>query len=131
MALLNISAAARAAGKDRNTIKRYIKSGKLSATNDVQGNMVIDSAELMRVFGALASDGSTSAAGDAPAQSPENTSFHQAIDLLKHQLDEALKREEWFKGQLEKEQERSRQLEQLMLPQGTQEKKGFFKRLFG
>lgn len=53
MALLNVSAAARAVGKDRATIHRKLKSGELSATLDASGNRVIDSAELLRVFGPL------------------------------------------------------------------------------
>ena len=61
MALLSISAAARAAGKDRGTIKRYLKDGRLSSTPDPQGNHRIDTSEIQRVFGALVADGSTEA----------------------------------------------------------------------
>lgn len=141
MALLNISASARATGKDRNTIKRYLKDGRLSSSKDASGNVVIDTAELVRVFGALKSDGTTDAPASAPAESPENTSLHQlTIETLVEQLKaaqqrekEALEREKWLKGQLEEEKERSRALEQRMLPPGEEvaAKKGFFVRLFG
>lgn len=138
MALLNISQAARASGKDRNTIKRYLKDGRLSSSRDASGGVVIDSAELVRVFGALVSDGSTDGPGSAPTESPENTTLHQfTIEALTQQLKAAedrekaaLEREEWFKRQLEAEQERSRELERRMLPPGG-EKKGFLARLFG
>ena len=50
MALLSISAAARAAGVDRATIHRALKSGRLSATVDDTGARAIDTAELRRVF---------------------------------------------------------------------------------
>ena len=50
MALLSISAAARAAGVDRATIHRALKSGKLSATTDDTGARAVDTAELARVF---------------------------------------------------------------------------------
>ncbi len=50
MALLSISAAARAAGVDRATLHRALKSGRLSATTDETGARVIDTAELARVF---------------------------------------------------------------------------------
>ena len=50
MALLSISAAARAAGVDRATIHRALKSGRLSATVDDTGARAIDTAELHRVF---------------------------------------------------------------------------------
>jgi hypothetical protein len=50
MALLSVSAAARAAGVDRATIHRALKSGRLSATVDDTGARAIDTAELARVF---------------------------------------------------------------------------------
>ena len=134
MALLNISQAAKAAGKDRNTIKRYMKDGRLSSSKDASGNVVIDTAELVRVFGALESDGTTGAPAAAPAESPESTGLHQlTIETLVQQLKAAQDREEWLKRQLEEEKERSRALEQRMLPPGEGEpaKKGFWKRLFG
>lgn len=142
MALLNISQAAKAAGKDRNTIKRYMKDGRLSSSKDASGNVVIDTAELVRVFGALESDGTTGAPAAAPAESPENNSIHQlTIETLVQQLKAAedrekaaLEREDWLKRQLEEEQERSRELERRMLPPGEDtsgKKPGFFRRIFG
>jgi hypothetical protein len=123
MALLNISSAARASGKDRNTIKRYLKDGRLSSNKDASGNVVIDSAELVRVFGALKSDGSTSAPVASGAETPESTSNHHVtIDVLREQLKAAQEREEWLKQRIEI-------LEQRALPPG--EKKGLLARIFG
>jgi hypothetical protein len=51
---LNISRAAKVAGVDRSIIQRKIKSGKLSATVDMEGNKLIDPVELERVFGEIA-----------------------------------------------------------------------------
>lgn len=53
MALFNIASAARAVGISRNTLYKKIKKGVISATQDRQGNRVIDSGELIRVFGEL------------------------------------------------------------------------------
>ena len=53
MAILGISAAARAAGVNRSTLQRAIKTGRLSATIDAAGERGIDLAELLRVFGPL------------------------------------------------------------------------------
>lgn len=138
MALLNISQAAKAAGKDRNTIKRYMKDGRLSSSKDASGNVVIDTSELVRVFGALESSSNTSAPAQAPSESPESTGLHQlTIETLREQLRAAQDREDWLKRQLEAEQERSRELERRMLPPGEpgpgprEPKKGFFRRLFG
>lgn len=52
MPLLNLTAASRAAGVGRSTI-RALKSGRLSATANEQGERVIDTSELARVFGPL------------------------------------------------------------------------------
>ena len=56
MALLNLTAAAQAAGVNRSTVARALKNGRLSATNNEMGERCIDTAELMRVFGPLKAD---------------------------------------------------------------------------
>lgn len=134
MAEVSISAAARLTKKGRSTIQRYVKEGKLSAGRDAAGNPVIDIAELMRVFGSIHADDT----GEPVSASQDNTpSMSQAeaaiIDTLREELRAAREREEWLKGQLEAEQERSRELERRMLPAGTEAtaKRSFLARLFG
>jgi hypothetical protein len=63
MAMLNITQAARAAGVDRATVHRALKSGRLSATVDDTGARAIDTAELHRVF-PLRATGDPVTAGD-------------------------------------------------------------------
>lgn len=53
MAKLSITEAAKLANKDRRTIQRAIKSGKLSATKSATGMPEIDTSELDRVYGPL------------------------------------------------------------------------------
>lgn len=53
MALVTIAEAAKLSGKDRKTLYRYIKDGKLSATNATGGMRQVDVSELVRVFGSL------------------------------------------------------------------------------
>ena len=53
MAIVNLSEAARLTGKSRKTIQRYVASGRLSMSHDVQGLKGVDTSELMRVFGPL------------------------------------------------------------------------------
>lgn len=127
MALLNISQAARSSGKDRNTIKRYLKLGHLSASQAENGRVLIDSAELMRVFGHLISNGDANVSSDAAEKSPENNT--RIIETLMQQLKAAEEREAWLKSQLELEREHSRELEKRILPPA--EKKGFWARIFG
>lgn len=127
MALLNISQAARASGKDRNTIKRYLKLGQLSASQAENGRVMIDSAELMRVFGNLISNGDANISDNTSTKSSEN--HRSIIETLMHQLQAAEEREVWLKAQLELEREHSRELEKRMLPPAK--KKGFWARIFG
>jgi excisionase family DNA binding protein len=53
MAFVTIAEAAKLSGKDKKTLYRYIKDGKLSATNSTGGMRQVDVSELVRVFGAL------------------------------------------------------------------------------
>lgn len=53
MALVTISEAARLAGRARTTIQRDVRKGRLSQTTGPDGRSAIDTAELMRAYGAL------------------------------------------------------------------------------
>lgn len=50
MTQLTLPQAAKATGKDRSTLFRAIKSGKLTATKNANGDFVVDVAELDRVY---------------------------------------------------------------------------------
>lgn len=103
MAQLSISAAARAIGRDRSTIHRALKSGRLSSTLDEQGNPRIDTAELQRVFGPLLqADAPLRVAPVAPSDVQE-----QLLDLMRERVREAEdrvreahEREQWLREQL-------------------------------
>lgn len=51
MSQVCISEAAKLVGRDRKTLYRAIKEGRLSATQDATGARQVDIAELVRVFG--------------------------------------------------------------------------------
>jgi len=123
MAQLSISAAARAAGKDRGTIQRYIKNGKLSVSKDAAGNTIIETSELLRVFGALTGSGSRAAAVQHVAAPAENSSVQHVLEatleLLKQQLNASQEREARLLVMLEQEQQSRRDLEQRLLPPGS------------
>ena len=53
MALLPVSKAAELVGLNRKTMYSYIKSGKVSASKDSKGALLVDTSELIRVFGEL------------------------------------------------------------------------------
>lgn len=131
MANLTVAEAARLAGKNRSTIQRYIQSGKISASKDKNGVLVIDTSELLRVFDILAPD---SEASELP-ENDNQAALAATIELLKDQLKAAQARENRLMAMLEHEQETRRQLEQRLLPPGQNDnsdkpKKGFWARIF-
>ena len=136
MAEVSVSKAARMTGKGRSTIQRHIKEGKLSTSKDASGNPVIDTSELLRVYGSLNADEADKpdSTRQTDTAEPDQTAV---IETLREELRAAREREEWLKKQIEQGQERYAQLENRMLPQGGEPgpgeapQKGFFKRLFG
>ena len=144
MPQLTISAAARAAGVDRSTLQRKIKTGAISTVLDEAGNRRIEVAELLRVFGPLKTDGTTPAAPHAapsavmpqdaaPCGTPETAASGTLVEVLRRELEAAKDREAMLLNLLAKEQDARRELEQRMLPPGTGHapRKGFWSRLFG
>jgi hypothetical protein len=126
--LLNISAASRAVGKNRGTLHRYLKNGRLSSATDDDGHVVIDTAELLRVFGGFVTGGDVQ--NDTGASSKRQVET-VAYDMLIEQLKAAQEREVWLRSQLEAAQERIRELERRLMPLALPEKAGFFARFFG
>lgn len=114
MALLSISAAARAVGKDRGTIYKKISEGKLSAQRDSEGNTRIDTAELLRVFGALSNDGETSSRPVVEPVKASQGADSELIAVLKQQLEEAKGREEKLWKRLEEAEAASKDLIRLL-----------------
>ena len=57
MALVSVSQAARLAGISRQHLyRKYIKPGEISVQRDEKGDPIIDTSELLRVFGVLEGD---------------------------------------------------------------------------
>jgi len=121
MPQLSIAEAAKATGKDRSTIHRHVKNGRLSAIKNSLGHTVVNTSELLRVFGELKTDGQ-------PTQTKE-TSENETVKVLRDELQTAKEREQWLRNQLETAQERIKQLEQ-RIPLALPERAGFFARFF-
>src|SRR4051794_7107993 len=71
-----LAAAAKAAGRDKTTVLRAIKAGKLSGARDpVTGSWMVEPAELHRFYGtaALATADATAQRGDAKARHDDAT----------------------------------------------------------
>jgi len=119
MALLPVSKAAELVGLSRKTMYAHVKSGKVSASKGNKGVLLVDTSELIRVFGDLVLE-----------QDSEGDTTRQ---LLTSNSDPVL---------LEKMEQMARQIElltekvvelqkQLALPAPKEEKKGFLRWLFG
>lgn len=70
MAKVSVSEAARLAGVSRVTMQRHIKKGKVSKSEDEDGNPVVDTSELLRVYGELKT-------GDTPVKQSESSTLLQ------------------------------------------------------
>ena len=115
MALLNLTAASRAAGVNRSTIARAVKAGRLSTTTNDLGERCIDTAELMRTFGPLKAD--------AQAAPRHALGADALVEVLRTQLQQAHEREQQAQQEkaqlltlLETEQQARRNLETQLLP---------------
>ena len=118
MALLNLTAAAQAAGVNRSTVARALKNCRLSATNNEMGERCIDTAELMRVFGPLKAD----AQANAHPLSMQAIGVDALVEVLQEQLRHATEREQQGRerelrllAMLEVEQAARRDMEQKLL----------------
>lgn len=70
MAALTLREAARQVGVSRQTIYRLVKEGKLTSTVAHDGGKVVDTSELLRVFGRLAPDKSETVTRQAVVLQP-------------------------------------------------------------
>lgn len=70
MALLPLRQAADAVGVSRQTLYRYVKDGRISASVGHDGQKQVDTAELLRVFGKLDGTPTGATAVTAPRDSP-------------------------------------------------------------
>ena len=119
MALLPVSKAADLVGLSRKTMYAHVRSGKVSASKDSKGVLLIDSSELIRVFGVLRQEQSSEG---------NNTRRLESSDFNQSMLDKM----EQMTRQIESLTEKVMELQkQLALPAPEEKKKGFLNWLFG
>lgn len=119
MALLPVSKAAELVGLSRKTMYAHVKSGKVSASKSSKGSLLIDTSELIRVFGYL-----------VPEQDSDGDTKRQL--LLSNSDPILLEKVEQMARQIEFLTEKVVELQiQLALPAPKEEKKGFLNWLFG
>lgn len=89
MALVSISEAGRLAGRARTTIQRDVRKGRLSRTTGPDGRPAIDTAELMRAYGALRAPVLQGAAPQQDAAGTGSTPAARGHEVLERRLAEA------------------------------------------
>lgn len=89
MAKVSISEAARLTGKSRTTLHRFIKTGVLSTCNGERNAKMIDTSELLRVFGSLTASVPEQAIEQVNGQGVAggDTDSEQLIRLLKQEIE--------------------------------------------
>jgi len=142
MAKLNLTQAAKAAGIARGTLYRHIEDGKVSCEKNDNGERVIDTSELLRVYKRLHND-ETSKGDVSNAESEQHGTPHdvqlmqQENEHLKQRLVEVEKDKLERKEREEKLQADNTRLlgiiekQTLLLNPPEQPKKGKFLGLFG
>ncbi len=114
-----ISEAASISGVNRRTIYRYIKSGKLSASVTSDNKTVIDTSELLRVFGKLSQPETTKCPTGSQELTPEYvTKILTEMSQMRSEIERLTNKVEELQVQL-------------ALPAPKEEKKGFLNWLFG
>jgi hypothetical protein len=116
MTQVSITKAAGLAGVSRSTFYRsYINSGKVSVTSDSQGNPVVDTAELLRVFGVLHDTSENNDTRDVRGSNDQSSlaiselesELHRVREILRireEELRKAEERELWLRDLLAKSQ---------------------------
>ncbi|MDA8182758.1 MAG: hypothetical protein M0Z26_10470 [Acidithiobacillus sp.] len=120
MAQVSITKAAGLAGVSRSTFYRsYINTGKVSVGSDHQGNPVVDTSELLRVFGVLHdTTENQDTKGVREANDPNilviselESELHRVRDILRireEELHKAEERELWLRDLLARSQNQLR-----------------------
>lgn len=129
----SLSDAAKATGKNRTTIQRAIKSGKISASKNENGAYEIEPAEVHRIFPSVAqrsaqypkeTDSNGSQQGDATSET-----LRIRLEMLEKERDRERAQLEETIADLREDRDKWRQQATALLE--DQRPKGFFKRLLG
>jgi DNA-binding transcriptional MerR regulator len=105
MAKVSISEAARLAGVSRSALYRgYISQGKISVERDYRNAPVVDTSELLRVFGDISkatADHQHDQGVDMAQLQAEVARLQALVQLYESQLAEAKEREDWLKRKVD------------------------------
>lgn len=126
MAQHGISESTKLTGKSKRTLYRYMDAGKLTYETDREGHRLIDTSELIRVFGTLKTRDDTVPVAQ-PDTDENNSLSHDYIRFLKEQLRMSQEREEKLIEHLEQAQLLLEH--QQSIPKKAERKGSIFKKL--
>jgi hypothetical protein len=121
-----LGSAAKLTGKSKSTLLRAIKSGRLSGTQDDNGNYQIETSELLRVFPATVRDASS----DAPRTPQRNGAEQAELEGLRALADERQRTIDDLRRRLDQEGEERRKIMAILTDQ-TAKPRGFWAKLTG
>lgn len=129
----SLSDAAKATGKNRTTIQRAIKNGKISASKNENGAYEIEPAELHRIFPAIAQRSAQQTKETYSNSAQQNDATSEALRIRLEMLEKERDRErtqlEETISDLREDRDRWRQQATALLE--DHRPKGFFKKLLG
>jgi DNA-binding transcriptional MerR regulator len=130
MSRINISQASKKFNVSRNTLYKYIKSGKL--TKDSNG--LLDTADMIRLFSSHVTSQSQSTVDDSQPEH-EITQYQHREQLLQKQVEQLQLQVSSLEKQLQYVQANEawlkQQLDQKLIEHKNNDKKGLLGRLFG
>lgn len=130
MSRINISQASKKFNVSRNTLYKYLKSGKL--TKDAEG--LVDTVDLMRLFGSHVTSQSPSTPSDSNPEHEIAQYLHRE-QLLQKQVEQLQLQVASLEKQLQYVQANEawlkQQLDQKLIEHKNNDKKGILGRLFG
>jgi len=130
MSRINISQASKKFNVSRNTLYKYIKSGKL--TKDAEG--LVDTVDLIRFFGSHVNSQQPSTEDDSQSEH-ELTQYQHREQLLLKQVEQLQLQVASLEKQLQYVQANEawlkQQLDQKLIEHKNNEKKGLLGRIFG
>ena len=130
MSRINISQASKKFNVSRNTLYKYIKSGKLTKDS----NELLDTADMIRLFSSHVTSQSQSTVDDSQPEH-EITQYQHREQLLQKQVEQLQLQVSSLEKQLQYVQANEawlkQQLDQKLIEHKNNDKKGLLGRLFG
>lgn len=122
---LSIKQAVKVIPVSESSLRRAIKNGDVSSEKDDRGRRLIDTAELIRVYGELSNESVNGSQMNSVDTSKIVDLLEEQVSDLKSQLEKSTERESKLMDMLKTEQEKTK----LMLPPPKKEPSSWWKKI--